>query len=77
MSHDDHSKQIQLCIDRLQAGDDSARDELLAHGSERLKRLTRKIRRDFPGVSHWEQTDDVLQNAAWRADAGIVSLAAT
>jgi RNA polymerase sigma factor (sigma-70 family) len=66
MSHDDHSTQIRVCIDRLQDGDESARDELLAHASERLKRLTRKMLRDFPGVKRWEQSDDVLQNAALR-----------
>ena len=66
MSRDDHSTQIQRCIDRLRAGDPSARDELLARASERLTRLTRKMLRDFPGVHRWEQTDDVLQNAAMR-----------
>jgi RNA polymerase sigma factor (sigma-70 family) len=66
MSHDDHSTQIRGCIDRLHAGDRSARDELLAHACDRLVRLTRKMLRDFPGVQRWEQTDDVLQNAALR-----------
>ena len=66
MSQDDHSTQIQGCIDRLRSGDASARDELLAHASDRLTRLTRKMLRDFPGVHRWEQTDDVLQNAAMR-----------
>jgi RNA polymerase sigma-70 factor (ECF subfamily) len=66
MYRDDHSTQIRLCIDRLRAGDESARDELLAHASDRLVRLTRRMLRDFPGVKRWEQTDDVLQNAALR-----------
>jgi RNA polymerase sigma factor (sigma-70 family) len=66
MSNDDHSTQIRHCIDRLRAGDQSARDELLAHACDRLVRLTRKMLRDFPGVQRWEQTDDVLQNAAVR-----------
>lgn len=66
MSQDDHATQIQGCIDRLRSGDESARDELLAHAAERLTRLTRKMLRDFPGVHRWEQTDDVLQNAALR-----------
>jgi RNA polymerase sigma-70 factor (ECF subfamily) len=57
---------IQSCIDRIRSGDESARDELLAHASERLTRLTRKMLRDFPGVHRWEQTDDVLQNAVLR-----------
>jgi RNA polymerase sigma-70 factor (ECF subfamily) len=66
MSPGDHSTQIQSCIDRMRSGDPSARDELLAHASERLTRLTRKMLRDFPGVHRWEQTDDVLQNAVLR-----------
>jgi RNA polymerase sigma factor (sigma-70 family) len=66
MSSDDHATQIQGCIDRLRSGDKSARDELLVHASDRLTRLTRKMLRDFPGVHRWEQTDDVLQNAALR-----------
>jgi hypothetical protein len=43
MSHDDHSTQIRLCIDRLQAGDESARDELLARAVERSNRLTQVL----------------------------------
>ncbi len=66
MSESDHSTQIQGCIDRMRSGDASARDELLAHAADRLTRLTRKMLRDFPGVHRWEQTDDVLQNAALR-----------
>ena len=66
MSRDDHSTQIQRCIDRLRAGDATARDELLARASDRLTRLTRKMLRDFPRVHRWEQTDDVLRNAAVR-----------
>ncbi len=55
-----------MCIGRLQAGDESARDELLAESSDRLTRLTRKMLRDYPRVRRWEQTDDVLQNATMR-----------
>ncbi len=66
MSQDDHATQIQRCIDRIRSGDMTARDELLAHASDRLSRLTRKMLRDFPGVHRWEQTDDVLQNAVLR-----------
>jgi RNA polymerase sigma factor (sigma-70 family) len=60
------STQIQLRLDRLRAGDGTARDELLRIASERLNRLARKMIRGFPGVRRWEQTDDVLQNAALR-----------
>jgi RNA polymerase sigma-70 factor (ECF subfamily) len=60
------STQIQLRLDRLRAGDVSARDELLRIACDRLGRLARKMLRGYPGVGRWEQTDDVLQNAAIR-----------
>ena len=60
------STQIQLRLDRLRAGDESARDELLRIACERLARLARRMLRGYPGVRRWEQTDDVLQNAALR-----------
>jgi RNA polymerase sigma-70 factor (ECF subfamily) len=58
--------QIQLRLDRLRAGDESARDELLAIACGRLTRLARRMLRRYPGVQRWEQTDDVFQNAAER-----------
>jgi RNA polymerase sigma factor (sigma-70 family) len=63
------SRQIepfQTWIDRLQTGDPEARDELLRHASERLRRLTRKMLKGFARLKRWEQTDDVLQNALLR-----------
>src|SRR5262245_57505410 len=57
---------IQGWIDRLQAGDELARDELLAATCGRLASLTRKMLRSYPGVRRWEQTGDVLQNATLR-----------
>jgi RNA polymerase sigma-70 factor (ECF subfamily) len=58
--------EIQLRLDRLRAGDESARDELLNLACSRLSRLARKMLRGFPRVQRWEQTDDVVQNAALR-----------
>src|SRR5271157_1615767 len=57
---------VQGWINRLRAGDPSARDALLACAIDRLERLTRKMLKGFPGVHRWEQTDDVLQNAILR-----------
>jgi RNA polymerase sigma factor (sigma-70 family) len=64
------STRIGILLERLRAGDDTVRDELLSVARDRLSRLTRKMLRNSPGVSRWEQTDDILQNAAvrlWRA----------
>jgi RNA polymerase sigma factor (sigma-70 family) len=58
--------QIQGWLDRLQAGDESARKELLNGACERLTRLTRKMLKGYPRLKRWEQTDDVLQNALMR-----------
>lgn len=58
--------QIQAWIDRLQAGDDAARGELLNVASERLRRLAHKMLKSFPRVRRWDETDDVMQNAILR-----------
>ena len=57
---------LQRCLDRLRAGDEAARDDLLRAACDRLTRLTRKMLRDDGRVKRWEQTDDVLQNALMR-----------
>jgi RNA polymerase sigma-70 factor (ECF subfamily) len=62
----DSTTQIQVRLDRLRAGDESARDELLNIACERLSRLTHKMLQGYPGVRRWEQTDDIMQSAALR-----------
>lgn len=58
--------QIQAWIDRLRAGDDSARQELLNCACERLTRLTHKMLKGYPRVHRWEETGDVQQKAMMR-----------
>ena len=60
------TRHLQQLLDRLRAGDESARDALIEHAFDRLRRLTRKLKQDFPGVGRWEQTDDVFQQAVMR-----------
>jgi len=60
------SQLIRVWIDRLRAGDETARKELLNCACERLNQLTHKMLRGFARVHRWEQTDDVMQNAALR-----------
>lgn len=62
----DATTEVQARIDRIRAGDPAAREELLAATCERLRRLTRKMLKGYPGVRRWEETDDVLQNAVLR-----------
>ncbi len=71
MNRDDRSTIIQGWLDRLRAGDDSAREALLVSACDRLSRLARKMLKGYPGVHRWEQTGDVLQNALVRLDRSL------
>ena len=75
MIDNDRTTAIQGWIDRLGAGDDSARGALLDCAGSRLARLTHKMLKGFTGVGRWEQTDDVLQNALLRLDRALTSVA--
>lgn len=60
------TQHLQSILDRLNAGDDAARDEMINAACARLTVLTRKMFRDFPKLRQWEQTEDVSQNASMR-----------
>jgi RNA polymerase sigma factor (sigma-70 family) len=75
MTLNNRSTVIQVCLDRLQAGDDSARAALLECAADRLVRLAHKMLKGFPRVRRWEQTDDVLQNAIVRLHRALESTA--
>jgi RNA polymerase sigma-70 factor (ECF subfamily) len=57
---------IQGCLDRLRAGDESARQDLIECSCGRLERLTRKMLGGWQRVHRWEETCDVLQNSLVR-----------
>jgi len=66
MAASPQSTQICQWLERMRAGDQAARDELIRHVCGRLERLTRHMLRNYPGVRRWAQTDDVLQGAMLR-----------
>jgi RNA polymerase sigma-70 factor (ECF subfamily) len=69
-----HPEQLEAWINRLQAGDDTARAALLGYACDQLRALTRKMLRHFARLKRWEETDDVLQNALlrlWNALRGV------
>ena len=53
-------------LERHQAGDDSARRELLEISMRRLRLLAHRILDDIPSVRRFEDTDDLLQNSVVR-----------
>jgi RNA polymerase sigma-70 factor (ECF subfamily) len=58
--------QLHELIDRIQRGDEDARDQLVRSVGNNLERLARKMLQRYPGVQRWEETGDVLQNALLR-----------
>jgi RNA polymerase sigma factor (sigma-70 family) len=62
----DELARLQALLERLRAGDEKAKSDLIEHACERLRRLTKKMLRDYARVRRWEETDDVLQQAALR-----------
>ena len=56
--------ELQSCLDRANRGDEMAREQLLTLASDRLLALSRKLKRGFPRVGRWEQTEDVCQMAS-------------
>jgi RNA polymerase sigma factor (sigma-70 family) len=60
------SIRVRHWLERLHAGDEKARDELIQSACGRLEWMVRKALRRFPGVHRWEDTSDVRQNAAVR-----------
>ncbi len=54
------------CVQRWQAGDRAAADQLLQAAAARLENLTRKMLRGFPNVRDWAETVDVLQGSLIR-----------
>lgn len=57
---------LQNCLDRLKAGDDAARNDLINCASERLRQIAHTMLGDFQRLKRWEDTDDILQNAMLR-----------
>jgi RNA polymerase sigma factor (sigma-70 family) len=53
-------------LGRLRAGDDAARERLIALAQGRFAALARAMLRRHPHVRRWEQTDDLLQAALVR-----------
>jgi RNA polymerase sigma-70 factor (ECF subfamily) len=63
---DPSTTQLQVWLQRWNAGDAAARELLLRHTCDRLRHLARHMLRDFQRLRSREETDDVLQTALVR-----------
>jgi RNA polymerase sigma factor (sigma-70 family) len=61
MSEYSDSSNIEKLLVRLQNNDPSAGSELIVHTLDRLKKLSRKMLHNYPGIHSLEETDDILQ----------------
>lgn len=60
------TSRLTACLERLAAGDLTARDEIIEVCGDRLRVLAHRMLARFPKVRRWDDTDDVFQNAAMR-----------
>jgi RNA polymerase sigma factor (sigma-70 family) len=58
--------ELQAWIDRLNAGDQTARDELIRHACARLRLLVGKMMQKYDRLQRWVDIDDILQSAIVR-----------
>lgn len=63
---DDTHHRLARGLERLARGDLHARDELIGIAAERMREIAQRMLRTFPTVRRWDETDDVVQNAALR-----------
>lgn len=63
---DQQNLRLHACLERLAAGDLDVRDELIAIACDRMRGLAHRMLRTFPSVRRWDETDDIVQNAALR-----------
>jgi RNA polymerase sigma factor (sigma-70 family) len=68
------STTIDYWLQRDRAGDPAARAELLRYSRERLRLLTRRMFRRYPGVHQFEETSDVVQDVLLRLDRALSAL---
>ena len=63
---DQNEVRLHSCLQRLARGDLQARDELIAIACDRMRLIAHRMLQTFPAVRRWDETEDVVQNAAMR-----------
>jgi RNA polymerase sigma factor (sigma-70 family) len=63
---DEATGRLEALLERLHAGDESAKDEVIWHSCERLMSLASKMMRRYRRLHRWEELDDVFQDAMLR-----------
>jgi RNA polymerase sigma-70 factor (ECF subfamily) len=69
-----HSTTLQRLLDLLRTGHPSARDELIAHALERLRRIAHHMLRRRPDLRGPDTTSDVLQKSLLRVHRAMANV---
>lgn len=69
-----YTTRLQTLLDRWNAGDESAIEEIIVHSQDRLRRMASRMLAAKPHVARWNQTDDVLQNALIRLHRALMAV---
>ena len=62
----DTSAEFRVLLERANAADEGAFDQLAIQSTERLRGLTRRMLKRYPHLRRWEETDDIFQAALIR-----------
>lgn len=60
------ASRLEQCLARLEAGDANAREEVMTLACNRLRHMAHRMLQRYPTVRRYDETDDVVQNAALR-----------
>jgi RNA polymerase sigma factor (sigma-70 family) len=71
----DDTAPVSHVLASLASGDPAARDRLVEVWSARLRHLTHKLLRSYPGVRRYDDTDDVFQGAIMRLHRALGQMA--
>jgi len=69
--------QIRRCLDQLNAGEESAREQLVSQACQWLQGRARMMLRSYPHVRRWEETDDVVNKAMLRLHRALAEVRPT
>jgi RNA polymerase sigma factor (sigma-70 family) len=71
MDHPEGETRVGRALQRLAAGDAGVREDVIGWACGRMCEIAHRMLPSFPAVARWEQTDDVVQNAALRLDRAL------
>ena len=69
-----HTTDLHLHLKDLVNGSSEARENLIEHSCERLRRLSSQMLKRFPYVQRWLETDDVLQASLLRLHRALAAV---